>query len=363
MLPIVNQAQLVGGFTHVDSAKGRGLRGDAETSTATVEVSPAAVVQFGTPARELANQGKPGDSDSRNSEESSDDDIFKNDETAFDAADIRTDTAKIAAKQQASNDEADTPFFSRTLTPEQQLEVDQLRRHEQSVRAEQLAAQTAAGSYSRDVRYEYANGPDGQRYIRSGKVNLDSAPIPDDPSSTLKKMKAVMQAASVGGAVADASVTVRAAVTAQQAVVELSRKGLGIEPVLTSQVESSPIEPSANDADESSVVSSTSQVQQNSAAQVFSQGVVQAVRQEIEESTLRKQDVTDPSLGKSLFGGPQVFVFDESSNAPSSLSQTPVSTVRAELSNRRIAAAVFENRISETLSQAPGNRRSFTPAA
>lgn len=82
------------------------------------------------------------------------------------------------------------------LTPEEEKKVEELRKRDAEVRRHEQAHRSAAGSYARSgPKYEFETGPDGQRYAVAGEVDIDTAPVPDDPKATMEKARIVKRAA------------------------------------------------------------------------------------------------------------------------------------------------------------------------
>jgi hypothetical protein len=83
------------------------------------------------------------------------------------------------------------------LTQEEQEQVNELKDRDREVRAHEQAHLAAAGGYARGgPSYEYQRGPDGQRYAVGGHVNIDTAPVPNDPEATIRKAQTVRNAAN-----------------------------------------------------------------------------------------------------------------------------------------------------------------------
>ncbi len=105
-----------------------------------------------------------------------------------------------------------------------QQEVAQLKRQEQKLRAHELAHLTNAGPYARGgMQFSYERGPDGVLYATSGEVDIDTAPVANDPEATLRKAHVVQRAALAPAEPSqqDRSVAAKAAQMAAQARIEL----------------------------------------------------------------------------------------------------------------------------------------------
>lgn len=82
------------------------------------------------------------------------------------------------------------------LSPEEQKEVEELKKRDAEVRRHEQAHLAAAGSLARSgPQYEYVVGPDGKRYAVSGEVQIDTSDVRDDPEATIKKAQKIKKAA------------------------------------------------------------------------------------------------------------------------------------------------------------------------
>lgn len=81
------------------------------------------------------------------------------------------------------------------LTEQEQAAVEQLKARDREVRAHEQAHAAVGGQYASAPTYEYEVGPDGHRYAVGGEVQIDTAPVPDDPEATIEKMEIVKAAA------------------------------------------------------------------------------------------------------------------------------------------------------------------------
>lgn len=81
-------------------------------------------------------------------------------------------------------------------TEAEKEELRELRKRDREVRRHEQAHKAAAGPHANGgPRYEFVSGPDGRLYAVSGSVEIDTAPVPDDPEATLRKMRQVRRAA------------------------------------------------------------------------------------------------------------------------------------------------------------------------
>ncbi len=84
--------------------------------------------------------------------------------------------------------------------PEQQVKAEQqelreLQARDQEVRAHEQAHAIVGGRYAGAPSYDYQQGPDGRRYAVGGEVQIDLAPVANDPQATIQKMQQVKAAA------------------------------------------------------------------------------------------------------------------------------------------------------------------------
>jgi hypothetical protein len=82
------------------------------------------------------------------------------------------------------------------LTPEQEKEVEKLKKRDADVKAHEQAHVAAGGAYIKGgISYSYQKGPDGVMYAVGGEVSIDTSPVKNDPRATIAKMEAVKAAA------------------------------------------------------------------------------------------------------------------------------------------------------------------------
>jgi hypothetical protein len=109
------------------------------------------------------------------------------------------------------------------IPPEEQQEVQELKRRDQEVRTHEAAHATVGGQYAGAPSLEYETGPDGKRYAVSGEVDIDLSEVKGDPQETIDKMEQI-QAAALAPAqpsAQDRRVAARAAQIATQARMDL----------------------------------------------------------------------------------------------------------------------------------------------
>ncbi|TRO23255.1 hypothetical protein EQ826_07665 [Ectopseudomonas mendocina] len=107
---------------------------------------------------------------------------------------------------------------------QQQLEIDDLVQRDREVRTHEQAHAAVGGQYAGAPTYSFKRGPDGQSYAVSGEVGIDTAPVPNDPEATLRKMEIVLRAAlaPIEPSPQDLRVAALAQAQAAQARVELA---------------------------------------------------------------------------------------------------------------------------------------------
>jgi hypothetical protein len=82
------------------------------------------------------------------------------------------------------------------LTPEQEKEVEKLKKRDAQVRAHEQAHVAAGGAYIKGgASFSYQKGPDGNMYAVGGEVSIDTSPVKDNPQATIAKMETVKAAA------------------------------------------------------------------------------------------------------------------------------------------------------------------------
>lgn len=108
---------------------------------------------------------------------------------------------------------------------QQQLEIANLVQRDREVRTHEQAHAAVGGQYAGSPTYSFRRGPDGQRYAVSGEVSIDTAPVPNDPEATLRKMDVVLRAAlaPIEPSPQDRRVAAQAQAQAAQARVELAQ--------------------------------------------------------------------------------------------------------------------------------------------
>ena len=98
------------------------------------------------------------------------------------------DDTPVRQPQQASEDSR--------LDTEEQAQLRDLKRRDQQVRAHEQAHISVGGRYiTSRAQFSYQQGPDGNRYATGGEVSIDTAPVPNNPQATIRKMQTVARAA------------------------------------------------------------------------------------------------------------------------------------------------------------------------
>jgi hypothetical protein len=123
-----------------------------------------------------------------------------------------------------------TAADSQKLTPDQQKQVQELKKRDTDVRLHEAAHLAAAGGYARGgATFSFQTGPDGKQYAVGGEVQIDTSPVPHDPRATIAKMQTVESAALAPAdpSSQDRAVAAQAAAKASQAQVQLSQHQTG----------------------------------------------------------------------------------------------------------------------------------------
>ncbi|SBS38161.1 SprA-related family protein [Marinomonas spartinae] len=109
------------------------------------------------------------------------------------------------------------------LTPEEEKQVEELKRRDQEVRVHEQAHASVGGVKTGSPFYTYTQGPDGKRYITDGEVSIIVNPTSDDPEKTISDMEQVYRAAL---APAEPSSADRKAAAEAQAIIQQARQQL-----------------------------------------------------------------------------------------------------------------------------------------
>jgi len=112
------------------------------------------------------------------------------------------------------------------LTPEEQKQVDDLKKRDREVKAHERAHISAGGNYVRGgANYSYQRGPDGQLYAIGGEVSIDTT-SERTPEETLRKAQTIRRAALAPAkpSSTDRAVAAKATRMEQQARIEIAKK-------------------------------------------------------------------------------------------------------------------------------------------
>ncbi|MGG2398223.1 putative metalloprotease CJM1_0395 family protein [Pseudomonas sp. SH1-B] len=136
--------------------------------------------------------------------------------------------SSASGREEADRSSTNSPGDSTEASPreqrQQQLEIADLVQRDREVRTHEQAHAAVGGQYAGSPTYSFKRGPDGQRYAVSGEVSIDTAPVPNDPEATLRKMEIVLRAAlaPIEPSPQDLRVAALAQAQAAQARVELA---------------------------------------------------------------------------------------------------------------------------------------------
>lgn len=126
-------------------------------------------------------------------------DIARADQAPLAAPQEQQADSPASGREEADRDSAATSADKTEPSPreqrQQQLEITELAQRDREVRTHEQAHAAVGGQYAGAPTYSFKRGPDGQRYAVSGEVSIDTAPVPNDPAATLRKMEIVLRAA------------------------------------------------------------------------------------------------------------------------------------------------------------------------
>ncbi|WNO59813.1 putative metalloprotease CJM1_0395 family protein [Rheinheimera sp. MMS21-TC3] len=141
-----------------------------------------------------------------------------------------TETYQAINPRSKQNSEQDAKKEQQAEAEDKQAEaaelkaIAKLKARDTEVKTHEQAHASVGGSYAAAPSYSYEQGPDGKRYAVGGEVQIDVAPVANDPKATVAKMQQV-QAAALAPAQpssADLAIAAKAAQQAQQARAELT---------------------------------------------------------------------------------------------------------------------------------------------
>ncbi|MBJ7554686.1 putative metalloprotease CJM1_0395 family protein [Marinomonas spartinae] len=135
----------------------------------------------------------------------------------------KTNDDKEQQKQQKEGSTKNGLNQSNDLTPEEEKQLESLKRRDQEVRVHEQAHASVGGAKTGSPSYTYTQGPDGQRYITDGEVSIIVSPTSQDPEKTIADMEQVYRAAL---APAEPSGADRKAAAEAQAIIQQARQKL-----------------------------------------------------------------------------------------------------------------------------------------
>ncbi|MFK8066820.1 MAG: putative metalloprotease CJM1_0395 family protein [Gammaproteobacteria bacterium] len=112
------------------------------------------------------------------------------------------------------------------LDEKEKQQVQKLKERDREVRSHEQAHKSAAGGLAGAITYQYKTGPDGKQYVTEGEVEIDTAPVRDDPEATVRKAKQIQKAATAPAepSAQDMQVAAQAFAMEQQAQIEKREK-------------------------------------------------------------------------------------------------------------------------------------------
>lgn len=107
------------------------------------------------------------------------------------------DSASFFIVKGYSNSDSNFPDLQdeESLSKLEAEKLKKLKETDRKVRQHENAHQMAAGTLFKGKSLKYTAGPDGKRYAVSGEVQIDVAPVPNNPEATIRKMQQVKRAA------------------------------------------------------------------------------------------------------------------------------------------------------------------------
>ncbi len=110
--------------------------------------------------------------------------------------------------------------------------LQQLSGRDREVRThEQAHVAASSGLAQGGPSFQFTRGPDGRLYATGGEVNIDVAPVANDPQATIEKVQQIRRAAlaPTNPSQADRAVAARAMAMANEARLELQREARDAE--------------------------------------------------------------------------------------------------------------------------------------
>jgi len=114
------------------------------------------------------------------------------------SAESTTDTVELspAAKATRGKSPVAGARSGAELESSEQQEIGKLKRRDAEVRRHEAAHKRAAGSFAKGgPKFEFQSGPDGKQYAVGGEVSIDTSKVAGDPQATIRKMQQVRRAA------------------------------------------------------------------------------------------------------------------------------------------------------------------------
>jgi len=142
---------------------------------------------------------------------------------------LKQDKGLDKTGQNTPLDQSEESSNPQELTDEEEQQVRDLKKRDAEVKAHEQAHAAVGGSYASAPTYEYTTGPDNKQYAIGGEVQIDSAPVPNNPEATIRKMDIVIRAALAPAEPSsqDKQVAAQAAQTRAQAQAELAKQKAG----------------------------------------------------------------------------------------------------------------------------------------
>lgn len=145
------------------------------------------------------------------------------------SADSASKTGAQADPEAKKTQRSDGKTGTKDLTPEEQKELESLKKRDTEVRQHEQSHLAAGGQYVKGgPTYSYQSGPDGHRYAVGGEVQIDKSPVPGDPEATIRKMQTIKMAALAPAtpSAQDYSVAAAAANAAAKAALEKMKQSI-----------------------------------------------------------------------------------------------------------------------------------------
>jgi hypothetical protein len=103
---------------------------------------------------------------------------------------------KFTGRKEDPKDKENKSKNSKKITPEQEKEISELEKRDHEVKTHENAHKSAGGSLVHGAAaYSYTTGPDGKQYAIGGEVKIDMSYDAQNPRETIQKMEQVKRAA------------------------------------------------------------------------------------------------------------------------------------------------------------------------